>query len=95
SLSNRLKAAYYEGEQRLRKMGFSVPPQQRDLATVVGWSGTAVDVLEERLDWQGWIETGTDFGLRSIYNANDLNVDSGLASRRTDLRDGVRRGRPW
>ncbi|MBM4592346.1 phage portal protein [Prescottella equi] len=78
SLSNRLKAAYYEGEQRLRKMGFSVPPQQRDLATVVGWSGTAVDVLEERLDWQGWIETGTDFGLRSIYNANDLNVDSGL-----------------
>jgi len=76
---NRIKEAYYEGEQRVRQLGISIPPRVLDaIRTVVGWSGTAVDVLEERLDWLGWVESGTDFGLADVFSANDLDVDSGL-----------------
>lgn len=78
--SNDLKEAYYEGEQRVRNLGISIPPQMSDLKTVVGWAGTAVDVLDERLEWQGWKAfNSNDFGLGDIYKENFLEVDSGLA----------------
>ena len=76
--TNAVKAAYFEGEQRVQKLGISIPPQLSDIATVIGWSGSAVEVLEERLDWQGWVETGADFGLKSVFKANELAVDSSL-----------------
>src|SRR5699024_5822476 len=60
-------------------MGISVPPELRSLQTVVGWAGTAVDVLEERLDWEGWSDTGDSLGLDSVFSANRLNVESCLA----------------
>ena len=76
--SNALKLAYYEGEQRVQMLNISIPPQLQQLETVVGWPGTTVDVLEERLDWYGW--TGADgFDLDGVYAANQLDVDSGLA----------------
>jgi hypothetical protein len=76
---NRLKVAYYEGEQTVRQLGIAIPPSMTDLETVIGWPGTAVDVLEERLDWLGWTQTDADFGLRDVYVSNSLNIDSGLA----------------
>ena len=45
------KANYYDGKQRLKDLGISLPPSMRYIDTVVGWPGTAVDVLEERLDF--------------------------------------------
>lgn len=75
---NKVKEAYYEGEQRVRNLGIAIPPKVLNaINTVVGWSGTAVDVLEERLDWLGWDEF-SDFGLADIFNQNDLDVDAGL-----------------
>ncbi|KAA0021813.1 phage portal protein [Antrihabitans cavernicola] len=77
--ANATKEAYYEGEQRVKQLGIAIPATLADkIATVVGWSGTAVDVLEERLDFLGWVETGAKYDLGSIFNANDLDVDSGL-----------------
>ena len=77
-LSNRVKLAYYEGRQRVEQLGISIPPRLRNLNVVVGWAGTAVDVIEERLDWFGW--RGDDsLGLSEIYAENDLDVESGLA----------------
>lgn len=78
--SNKTKEAYYEGEQRVAQLGISIPPRVLTaIKTVVGWSGTAVDVLEERLDWLGWVESGGNYGLAEVFSANDLDVDAGLA----------------
>ncbi len=77
-LSNRVKLAYYEGRQRVEQLGISIPPRLRNLNVVVGWAGTAVDVIEERLDWFGW-RGDESLGLGEIYTENDLDVESGLA----------------
>src|SRR5690606_2497771 len=78
-VTNSLKEKYYEGEQRVRSLGIAIPPHLADVNAVVGWAGTTVDVLDERLEWQGWRSfTGNDFGLSEIYTENALDVDAGL-----------------
>jgi hypothetical protein len=76
---NALKAAYYEGEQRVQQLGIAIPPNLQELEAVVGWPGTTVDVLEERLDWYGWATDGDDFDLGDVYGANVLDVEAGMA----------------
>lgn len=73
--ANTQKAAYYDGKQRLKDLGISTPPQLRHMDAVIGWPGTAVDVLEERLDFEGWDITDLDL----VYRANDLDVKSSQA----------------
>lgn len=88
SLSDRLTAYaaanavhedYYEGTFTTRQFGFSIPPTMQGLDVVTGWGGTAVDVLEERLDWLGWRTDGEDFGLGQVYRDNQLDTESGMA----------------
>jgi hypothetical protein len=74
---NELKENYYEGKQRLKDLGISIPPTMKLVDSVVGWAGTAIDVLEERLDLEGFIG-GADLGLDEIYRANNLDLESGL-----------------
>lgn len=77
--ANKLAAAYYEGRQRVKHLGIAIPPSLRDIDTIVGWPGTVVDVIEERLDWLGWTsDTGDVLGLDDIARANDLDVEAGL-----------------
>jgi hypothetical protein len=66
---------YYEGKNRLKDFRISIPPQLTAVETVVGWAGTSVQVLEERLDFEGFIAPDT-LGLNEIYRANDLDVES-------------------
>lgn len=73
---NETKENYYEGKQRLKDLNISVPPALKLVNSVVGWAGTAVDVLEERLDFEGYI--GDTFGLNEIYRQNELDLESGL-----------------
>lgn len=76
---NLTKAAYYEGRQRVKDLGISIPPSLRGVETVVGWPATVVDVLEERLDWLGWTsDTGAMLGLDEVYRDNGLDVDGAL-----------------
>lgn len=75
---NALKAAYYEGEQRVQMLNISIPPALQSLETVVGWPGSTVDVLEERLDWYGWASEGNDLGLADVFTDNHLDVDASL-----------------
>lgn len=77
---NRVKAAYYEGRQRVKQLGISIPPSLQNIETIVGWPGTVVDVLEERLDWQGWASDTDDdpFGLSEVYRDNFLETDASL-----------------
>ena len=68
---------YYEGKNRLKDFNISIPPQLKTVESVVGWAGTAVQVLEERLDFEGWM--GADaLGLDDVYRVNDLDVESSL-----------------
>ena len=75
---NRIKADYYEAKQRLRDMGIAIPPSLRGMAECVGWPGTAVDVLEERLDLEGWSDPDL-LGLDEVFANNDLDVEASLA----------------
>ena len=68
---------YYEGKNRLKDLNISVPPSLRLVDSVVGWAGTAVDVLEERLDLEGYIG-GEGLGLNDIFRANDLDLEASL-----------------
>lgn len=51
--ANLEKQKYYDGKQKLKDLGISLPPQMRLIDTVLGWPGTVVDALEERLDFEG------------------------------------------
>lgn len=78
-VANATKLAYYEGEHHAQQLGIAIPPQFTDVGAVVGWPGTTVDVIEERLDWYGWASEADDFGLGEVYSENGLDVESGLA----------------
>lgn len=69
---------YYEGKNRLKDLQISIPPQLTAVESVVGWAGTAVDILEERLDFEGYIG-GDALGLNDIYRANELDLEQSLA----------------
>jgi hypothetical protein len=78
-LGNLEKLAYYEGAQTVQQLGIAIPPNLSNVQAVVGWAGTTVDVLEERLDWYGWASEADDYGLGEVYTDNALSVDSSRA----------------
>ena len=73
--ANAEKAKYYDGKNKLKDLGISLPPQMRFIDTVLGWPGTVVDALEERLDFEGWDSKELD----PIFQTNDLDVSSSTA----------------
>ncbi len=74
---NAMLEKYYEGKNRLKDLNISIPPSLKLVDSVVGWAGTAVDVLEERLDLEGYIG-GDALGVNDIYRANELDLESSL-----------------
>jgi hypothetical protein len=68
---------YYEGRNKLKDLRISIPPQLTAVETVVGWAGTSVDVLEERLDLEGYIDSN-DLGINDIFRANELDLESSM-----------------
>lgn len=71
---NLRKQRFYDGKFRIRDLGISLPPALRSIESVVGWPGTVVDVLEERLDFEGWSEPFLD----DVFRQNDLDVEAPL-----------------
>lgn len=70
---NQVHEAYYDGSFAANLLNISTPKHiQRMLQTVCGWAGTAVDVLEERLDFLGF----TDETLTDIFDENALDEES-------------------
>lgn len=69
---NRLKAAYYDAKAATKDLGIAIPPELAGIETVVGWPGTVVDVLEERLDFLGW----SDPAFEDVYLLNELDAES-------------------
>lgn len=80
--ANKRQQEYYEGGRIVRDLGIAIPPHLRDLEAVAAWPEIVVDVLDERMDWLGWVvddslvTAGTDtFGLGAIYRQNHLDVE--------------------
>lgn len=72
---------YYDGVKRLQALGLSLPPEMRQLQTVVNWPRLTVDSLEERIDLQGFRMFGsdtTDDRLWAWWQANGLDEESSL-----------------
>lgn len=76
-----LRDAYFNGEQLVRDLGISIPPQLKGLHTVIGWPRVGVESLEERLDLEAfrWADGSDSRELAEIADANDLFDESSLA----------------
>ncbi|HEY9370162.1 phage portal protein [Streptomyces sp.] len=76
-----LRDAYFNGEQLVRDLGISIPPQLKGLHTVIGWPRVGVESLEERLDLEAfrWADGTDSTELEEIADANDLFDESSLA----------------
>lgn len=77
-----LRDLYFRGEQAIRQLGISIPPQLAGLRTVVGWPGIAVEAVEERLDIEGFRypdQAGGDEDLWAIWQYANLDEESQLA----------------
>lgn len=78
-IANEEALSFFEGSFVAQQFGISIPPSMMGVQTPVGWGGTVVESLEERLDWQGWHSDEDDFGLSEAYSDNMLDVESGLS----------------
>lgn len=70
--SNNIHESYYDASFVVRYLGLEIPKAARTLKMVSGWATTTVDVLEERLSWQGW----NDPELQKVYDDNALDSES-------------------
>jgi len=74
---NREKQDFYEAKQVVQHLDISVPAKMADIGVAVGWAGTTVDAIDERIDWLGWVtDDGQLDGLDEVYVDNDLEVES-------------------
>lgn len=73
--ANLRKQRYYDGQFLMEDLGISIPPSLKNIRAVLGWPGTVVDVLDERLDFEGWSEPYVD----DVYAQNNLDVEAQMA----------------
>lgn len=73
--------AYFNGEQVIRDLGISIPPQLKTLHTVIGWPRIGVEALEQRLDLEAfrWADGSDSSDLQEIAEANDWFDEASLA----------------
>ncbi|MFF9175973.1 phage portal protein [Streptomyces sp. NPDC014793] len=73
--------SYFNGEQIIRDLGISIPPQLQRLHTVIGWPRIGVESLEQRLDLEAfrWADGSDPSDLEEIAESNDLYDESSLA----------------
>lgn len=79
---NRLRAAYYDGKNAVRDLGISTPPSFRRIATVLGWSAKACDVLNRRCHLDKFVIPGVDadsLGVADLWRANYLDTEASHA----------------
>lgn len=76
---NLLRSAYYDGRNAVRDLGISMPPSFRQVATVLGWSAKAVDILNRRCTLKGFTVPGladADLGLDELWASNYLQTEA-------------------
>jgi hypothetical protein len=72
--------AYFNGEQLIRDLGISIPPQLKGLHTVIGWPRIGVEALEQRLDLEAfrWADGSDGSDIEEIAEANDWFDEASL-----------------
>lgn len=76
---NELRSAYLDGENRLKHLGLSIPPELKKLEAIVGWPAKAVYTLENRLDLDGFVLTDgspADDRLNGLADRNHLQTEA-------------------
>lgn len=79
---NLLRAAYYDGKNAVRDLGISTPPNFRRIATVLGWSAKACDVLNRRCHLDKIVIPGLDadsLGVGDLWRWNYLDTEASHA----------------
>ena len=71
---NKERERYYEGKNALRDLGISIPPMLKTVKTVVGWPKKTVDMLANRVIFDGYECLDDDVGeqLRVLCDENEL-----------------------
>jgi hypothetical protein len=75
------KQYLYEGKNKVKPLGIAIDPKLVRVQTSLGWVSTVVNVFEERLDFQGFLDKSGSTGIQDIVRANDLDLESTLAHR--------------
>lgn len=83
---NRLRSRYYDGKHRLQRLGISIPPQLADIEAVVGWPAKAVDVLEQRLNFEGYTLPNTS---SLVDELREIDAQNNMALERTQAHVSV------
>ena len=74
---NKYKQDCYEAKQVVEHLDIAVPRNLHDIGVAVGWAGTVVDALDERIDFLNWVTDDGDLkGLDVVFADNDLGVAS-------------------
>lgn len=74
-----LSYQYFEGTQPVPSLGISVPPELESLRAIMGWGGSAVEAVSERLRMQGFILNGksdVDDELLETFQANNMDSEA-------------------
>ncbi len=71
---NALRTRYYRGQVPSLALPGTVPPEYRNLNTVVGWPARAVESLAARSVLNGFTTAADDGELDSILSANDFDL---------------------
>lgn len=82
---NRVRRVYYDAHNMLQDLGISIPPKLRNLNAVLGWPSKAVDVLGDRIKFEGFVAPDVEsdpFGLDGLVadNAFGLELDQAVTS---------------
>lgn len=80
---NQRKNAAYEGKRLIASLGIAIPPQFASIETVIGWPGLTVDVLSERLGFEGITSISSpadDAEYAEVIDANRLMVKADMAN---------------
>lgn len=76
---HKMSREYYEGTQAVPSLGISVPRELETLRAIVGWGGSAVDAVSERLSLQGFIlnnSSEVDEELLSTFQDNNIDGEA-------------------
>ncbi|WP_033189299.1 phage portal protein [Rhodococcoides fascians] len=77
-VANRKRIVYFNREKRVRKLGFSVPPQLRRMAPILGWPEKAVTGLGMRVAFEEFVIPNMPNGddrIRRIVDDNALEME--------------------
>lgn len=76
----RMRYKYYEMKNVVRDFGISTPPELRNVQTVLGWCGKAVDSMADRIVFREFADDNFDIGEIFVMNNPDTFFDSAVLS---------------